>query len=305
MLKVYHVADNRVTESPDGSGPIHVYVAPDEAERRALVENLKLDEHTLSSSLDPDELARLEFEPEHAALIFKRPRNYSGTDGVLFKVASCGVFLFPDRLVIVQSDDLPLFEGKQFARVTSLSDVLLRLLYRSIFHFLEHLKVINSISTELEHKINSAMENRYLINLFGLEKSLVYYLSSINSNGMLIDKLKFNAQKLGFRPEEVEFLDDMIIENTQCLRQAEIYSNIIASLMDARASIVSNNINVLMKTLNIITIGIMVPTMVVSIFSMNVALPISQTHPLTFWLILGLCGAALATFMLIWWRKRW
>jgi len=103
----------------------------------------------------------------------------------------------------------------------------------------------------------------------------------------------------------VEFLDDIIIENSQCNKQAEIYSNILAGLMDARVSIVSNNLNVLIKTLNIITIGIMVPTLVVSIFSMNVKLPISDAHPLAFWAIMGIAGAALAIFMYFWWRKKW
>jgi magnesium transporter len=149
------------------------------------------------------------------------------------------------------------------------------------------------------------MENRYLINLFGLEKSLVYYVNSINSNGMLIARLKLSSAKLGFTPEELELLDDIEIENNQCFKQAEIYSNILASLMDARASIVSNNLNVLVKTLNLITIGIMVPTLIVSIFSMNVALPISQRHPGSFWLVMVLAALSVGAFLYLWWRKRW
>lgn len=305
MQRTYAISDNRLVETTDGAGPIRVFIAPDEAERRLLVDSYKLDEHTLSSALDQDELARVEFEPEHAALIFKRPRNYSGHDGVMFKVASCGAYLFRDQLIIVQSDDLALFEGRQFTRVSTLPEVMLKLLYRSIFHFLEHLKIINTISGELEQKINEAMENRYLINLFGLEKSLVYYVSSINSNGMLLEKLRLNSQKFGFTPEELEFLDDTIIENTQCYKQADIYSSILAGLMDARVSIVSNNLNVLMKTLNIITIGIMVPTLVVSIFSMNVTLPILQGHPASFWAIIVLAGASVGAFMVLWRRKKW
>jgi magnesium transporter len=303
MLRKYCIRDNRVVEAPEG--PISVYIAPDEAERRFLVDSCRVDEHTLASALDPDELARLEFEPDHVAIIFKRPRNYSGKDGVMFKVTSCGVFLFRDRLIVVQTEDLPLFEGKQFLRVSTMPEILLKLINRSIFHFLEHLKIINTISTELEQKINQAMENRQLINLFGLEKSLVYYVASINSNGTVIDKLKLNSGKIGFAPEEVEFLDDIIIENSQCNKQAEIYSNILAGLMDARVSIVSNNLNVLIKTLNIITLAIMVPTLVVSIFSMNVKLPISESHPMAFWAIMGIAGAALAFFMYFWWRKKW
>jgi magnesium transporter len=303
MMKTFRIVEHRIVESDDG--PIMVFVAPDEAERRRLVDEWKLDEHTLNSALDPDELARLEFEPEHVALIFKRPRNYSGTDGAMFKVASCGLFLFKDRLVIVQAEDLPLFEGKQFLRVASLTEVVLKLIYRSIFHFLEHLKIINAISAELEQKINQAMENRYLINLFGLEKSLVYYVSSINSNGTVIDKLKLNATKIGFTPEEVELLDDITIENTQCNKQAEIYSNILAGLMDARVSVVSNNLNVLIKFLNIITIAIMVPTLIVSIFSMNVRLPLLSEHPASFWVVMGLALASVGGFLLLWRTKKW
>ncbi len=303
MLRTYCISENRVVEAP--SGPISVYIALDDTERRFLVDSCRIDEHTLASALDPDELARLEFEPDHVAIIFKRPRNYSGADGVMFKVASCGVFLFRDRLIVVQAEDLPLFEGKQFLRIATLPEILLKLINRSIFHFLEHLKIINTISTELEQKINQAMENRQLINLFGLEKSLVYYVASINSNGTVIDKLKLNASKIGFSPEETEYLDDIVIENSQCNKQAEIYSNILAGLMDARVSIVSNNLNVLIKTLNIITIAIMVPTLVVSIFSMNVRLPISENHPLAFWGIIGGAVVSLVVFMYFWWRKKW
>jgi magnesium transporter len=305
MHSGFELRDGRVVESAAEGAPITVFIAPDDAERRQLIDTWKVDEHTLASALDPDEPARIEFEPEHAAIIYKRPRNYSGRDGAMFKVSSCGAFLFKERLFIVLPEDIHIFEGKQFNRVNTLSEVMLKLIYRSIFHFLEHLKIINQISAELEQKINTAMENRYLINLFGLEKSLVYYVNSINSNGMLIARLKLSSAKLGFTPEELELLDDIEIENNQCFKQAEIYSNILASLMDARASIVSNNLNVLVKTLNLITIGIMVPTLIVSIFSMNVALPLSQRHPGSFWLVMILAALSVGAFLYLWWRKRW
>jgi magnesium transporter len=304
MKTFYNIVLNRIVPSDQERGSILVFTNPDENEKKCLIEKLKIDEHTLASALDPDELSRLEFEPDHTAIIFKRPRNYSGKDKLLFKVGSCGVFLFKDRLVLVQTEDLPLFDGKQFANVQTLNEAVLKLLYRSIFHFLEHLKVITMITDDLERKINKAMENKYLLNLFTLEKSLVYYLNSINSNGGLIEKLKNNTAKLGFTTEEVELLDDLIIENNQCYRQSEIHSNILASLMDARASIVGNNLNVLMKTLNLITISIMVPTLVVSIFSMNVPIP-GQEHQHSFWLIMVLAIASVGLMMLVWKRKKW
>jgi len=304
MRRNYNIIGGRLTEVEDEQALVAVYVNPQESEKRYLVDTLKLDEHTLNSALDPDELGRLEFEPEHVAIIFKRPKRYSQQDQFLFRVASVGAFLFKERLIVVISEDAPLFDTAQIVRSTLPSHILLRLIYRSIFHFLEHLKVISVISDDLQDKISRAMENKHLLNLFTLEKSLVYYLNSINSNGMVLEKLRLNAPKIGLTTEQMELLDDTIIENTQCFKQAEIYSNILASLMDARASIVSNNLNVLMKTLNILTITIMVPTLVVSVFSMNVRLPL-QEHPFAFWIIAGIATVSLLTVVYFWRRKWW
>ena len=304
MQRKYRVVSGKMVETNDEKALLSVFINPDEQEKRYLIEELKLDEHTLGSALDPDELARLEFEPKHTALIFKRPEPYSHKDEFLFRVASTGAYVFKDRLVIVISEDVPLFDGMQPIKVASPAYLLLRLIYRSIYHFLGHVKVISAISDELQDKINRAMENRYLINLFSLQKSLVYYLNFINSNGVVLEKLKLNANKIGFSTDELELLDDTLIENNQCYRQAEIYSNILASLMDARASIVSNNLNVLMKTLTLITIMIMVPTFVVSAFSMNVRIPLEDMS-YAFWIILGLAATSVLSIIVIWRRKGW
>jgi magnesium transporter len=304
MLQQMDLVNGKVGLNGDMRGNVFVYINPDENERKYLAETLKLDEHTLTSALDPDELARLEFEPDHMAIIFKRPKNYSSEDRFVFRVASTGLFLFADKLVIVLSEEIPLFQGKPFARVSSLHDLVLRMIYSSIFHFVEHLKVINAVSESLEDQINASMQNKYLLDLFQLEKSLVYYLNAINSNSRLIERLKNSAAKIGLSGENVEFVDDLIIENGQCYEQAEIYSNILASMMDARVSIVSNNLNWLMKTLNIITIAIMLPTLVVSVFSMNVEFP-GKGHPAMFWLILALALVSVVAVRFVWWWKKW
>jgi magnesium transporter len=304
MLKKYWLSQGKVVDSGEDPAPIWVYVDPNEVERRQLVDELGLDEHTLVSALDPDELARLEWEPDHVALIYKRPSSYQEEGRFMFRVASTGLFLFKERLVVVQAKEPPSFEGRLFARISSLRSLVLRLISRAVSHYLEHLKVINVATDELEAKVNASLENRYLIYMFVLQKSLVYYLSSISSNGGLIERLRNNAVKLEFGPDGPEMLEDLSIENTQCYKQAEIYSSILASLMDARASIVSNNLNVLMKTLNMLTITLMVPTLVVSTFSMNVPIPLSQ-HGLAFWIIMALAVFSSACWLVIWKRWRW
>lgn len=305
MLRRYQIENAKVVETADEKAPILLFVNPDESEKRRLVDVYQVDEHTLNSALDPDEQARLECEPNHIAFIYKRPKNYSGDDQLLFKASTMGVFYFGDLLILVVAEDTSLFEGKQLAKVATVRELMIRLVYRSIFHFTEHLRIINQIADDVEQKINKAMENRYLINLFALQKSLVYYQNAVNSNGALIEKIRHNSVRFGFTQEEMELLDDIVIENNQCYRQAEVYSNILASLMDARASIVSNNLNVLMKTLNIITISIMVPTFVVSVFSMNVSLPFGlKEHP-AFWIIMGLSAVSMVGFLAFWKYKKW
>ena len=302
MNKDFAIAEGKVIPAEQGTGAVRVYVNPDEQEKAYLVRELRVDEHTLNSALDPDELSRLEFEPEHVAIIMKRPKGYCRNDPLLFGDGSTGIFLFKDRLIIVLNEEIPLFSTMQFNKVLSLNDLLLKLIFGSIASYLDRLKVISTITDDLEHKINASFEKRYLISLFNLEKNLVYFLKSITANGVLIERLRHASTRIGFTQDESEFLDDITIENNQCLKQAEIYSNVLASLMDARASIVGNNLNVLMKTLNLITIGIMVPTLVVSIFSMNVSIPLEK-HPFAFWMIMGLAALSLIGVM-VWWKRR-
>lgn len=304
MKRSYQIIDNKVAELDNPDSNILVYINPDSEEKKFLVESVKLDEHTLNSALDPDEISRLEFEPEHIAIIMKRPKNYSSKHLLNFKVASMGIFIFADRIIIVLAEDVPVFGGKSFTKVLSLRDLTLKIIQGPVVHFLDHLKTFSMISDELESKINRSMQNKYLINLFTLEKSLVYYLSAINSNMLVIEKMKSSAAKFGFTSEEQEILDDIKIENSQCYKQADIYSSILASMMDARASIVSNNINILMKTLNIITIGIMLPSLVVSIFSMNVEFPLRE-HPYAFWLILLFAASSVAVVIYFWKKLKW
>lgn len=304
MRTRYTIVNRKLVAADSDSCEVTMFVNPDEMERKYLLSDLKLDEHTLASALDPDEISRMEFEPEHVAVIFKRPKNYSAEEQFLFKVGSVGAYLFKERLVIVTADDSGLIEDIPQIPAFSPGGLILKMIYRSIVHFREHLKIIARISDELQKKINTALENRHLINMFTLQTSLVYYLNSLNSNGALLEKLRNNAAKIGLTTEELEILDDTLIENNQCMKQAQIYSDILAGLMDARASIVSNNLNVLMKTLTIITIAIMAPTLVVSAFSMNVGIPLSK-NPFAFWIIMGLGLLAMFGFLAFLRIKRW
>ena len=302
MIKRYKIEGHQIKPVEAETPQIWVVVSPNDDEKKWLVENFNLDEHNFASAFDPEEPARMEFEPDHLALIFKRPKNYSSKDHFMFKVTSMGLFLFKDKLILALSEDINMFSGKYFKQVTGIREVFLKLIYNSIFHFMEHLKVINMIADEIESKITHSMENRHLLNLFTLEKSLVYYLNAINANSYVIDRLKHNTDKMELTQKSVEFLDDIIIENNQCYRQAEIYSNIFSSLVGARASIVANNLNILMKNLNAIVIAVAVPSFFAGVGGMSELKSIIgvQHTALAYALFLtAMLGLGASTFILI------
>ena len=304
MLKKYNIVERKLVEVDEKTPQVLVYTNPTLDEQRFLVDQFQIDEHTLASALDPDEQPRLEFEPEHIVMIYKRPKNYSGKDQLEFKVASVGMFLFEDKLVVVLAEDIPLFVGKRFQSVSSIKEVFLKLVYNSISHYVEHLRIIHMIPEEIEDKMTEAMDNTYLLNLFSLVKSLVYYAEAITSNGFVFEKTRNLSARIGFDEKDQEMLDDIIVENMQCKTQADIYSNILAQLLDARASVVNNNLNLLIKKLNVITIWMMVPTFVVSAYGMNVALPLSD-HPDAFWMLMGICLILVWLVMMFWKHKNW
>mgnify|MGYP001779506058 CR=1 FL=1 len=127
MLKKYNIVERKLVEVDEKTPQVLVYTNPTLDEQRFLVDQFQIDEHTLASALDPDEQPRLEFEPEHIVMIYKRPKNYSGKDQLEFKVASVGMFLFEDKLVVVLAEDIPLFVGKRFQSVSSIKEVFLKL----------------------------------------------------------------------------------------------------------------------------------------------------------------------------------
>jgi magnesium transporter len=300
MLKTYRIEQGKVVEAPDALGPIMLFVQPNDEEKARLTNQYGINPHNLASALDPNELPRLEIEDDHLAMIFKHPKCYTAADNFQFHIHSMGLFLFKDALVILAPSEFAELQGRSFSKVQNIQMVMLRILSVCIAHFVSHLQVINDISDELEGKILKSMENRHLLLMFTIEKSLVYYVNAISANGRVVERLKANAknsQTAGLSPEMLEFVDDLAIENAQCLEQAQVYANVFTGLMDARASIVNNNLNVLMKRLTVINVVFMPLNVLASIggmseFSMmtkDIPWPISYS---LFTLALTVIGAA-------------
>jgi Mg2+ and Co2+ transporter CorA len=146
----YRLQEGRLLSCEPNEAQIIAYVSPTIDDEAELQELYKIDYHTLQSSLDPDELSRLEIEPDHAAIIFKRPKSFCADDNFLLKLTSTGIFVYPKHLVIVMADDASIFEGRVPFPVKSIHDVILRLLYQATMHFEGHLKAINMLADSLE-----------------------------------------------------------------------------------------------------------------------------------------------------------
>jgi len=269
MHKKFDIVDRIIVLTNRDDNLIDFYIDPDEKEKQSILKNLDFDEHTLSSSLDADEISRVEFEKDYTFIIWKRPKNYSFESELHFIVSSIGIILSKEKIIVILTDDYELYDRREFSKVNSLFDYFLKILFYTIRHYVDHIKAINMMSKELQNKINMSLENKYLIQMFSLSESLVYYINAISANNTVLIKLHNSAQKIGFTSEEIEMLDDLIIENNQCYKQAEIYSTILSGLMDARGNLVNNNMNVLLKKLTIINVIFLPLNLIASIGGMS------------------------------------
>jgi magnesium transporter len=307
MTKHYKLQAGRLVLSEASEAQVIALVSPEQEEISTLIKNYQLDEHTLASAFDSDELARLEYEDEHIAIIYKRPKNYSATEHFQFRIASSGIFLFENLVIIISDIELPLADEKKFSKINSLKMLVLKLLSFSTLHFYEHLRIINRMSNELEAKhIYKLKKEEYLI-VFGLSKSLVYYMNAISSNEALLKRMQI-SRNLNFDENEQEILDDIIIENLQCKRLTEIYSSVLENMMSSHEvsneSSTSGDIGTL-KILTILSVLIMVPTSVSSIFSMNLRYPFNVESPYIFWIIISVMAIGAIIFWMWQTGRKW
>ncbi len=273
MIRNFKLEQGRIVEVLDGAeSKIMLVIDPTETEKALLIQKHQIDEHNLSSALDNDSLSRVELDFNHLAVIFRHPKSYQAKDNFVFKTNSVGLFLYKEQLIVIAPNDMSLFEGRAYTKLQNLQTLFLSILSSCITHFYSHLEVINDIANELETKIVKSMENKNLLQMFSIEKSLVYYVNAISANGRVIERLKTNAKNAqtdGLTPEMLELVDDLAIENAQCLEQAHVFANVFTGMMDVRASIVNNNLNVLMKRLTVINVVFMPLNVLASIGGMS------------------------------------
>ncbi|MCX8029753.1 MAG: magnesium transporter CorA family protein [Brevinematales bacterium] len=258
MVRYYSIDGKIAKITDDDQAPVVVFIEPSDDEIDML-KSFGISEHDINSSFDTEEISRLElYDDGSMFIVWKVPKNYSYGGQLVFNVSSVGVFLNSERIIFILPDEIGIFETRYFRNVSSVYEILLAFLQATVNHFYGHLRGIKIVFTEIEEKLTKSLDNTYLIHMFNLSESLVYYLNALNSNHGVLVKMKEYRDKLSLQKHLFEKLKDLIIDNKQCYKQARILSMVLSDMMDARASIVNNNMNILIKNLTIINV-VMLP----------------------------------------------
>jgi magnesium transporter len=274
MIKIFKTFGGYV-EIPKAEKGCWINVTrPDPQEIQRLKDEFLLPSDTINDILDADERPRVEFDDDWSLVILRIPVQ-NDSNGVPFHTLPLGIFMTGDftlTLCVQNNEILPIEKPspfrEQYRQISDVINFILRLFLRSGSLYLRYLKQINQMTASIEQDLEKSIKNRELNKLLKMEKCLVYFITSIKANEIVLARLR-NLKKIKTEINE-DLFEDAVIENKQALEMAQIYSDIQSGMMDAFASVISNNLNVVMKQLTLISIILMIPTLIASIFGMNV-----------------------------------
>ncbi len=280
---------NRVEEITDGVWINMVF--PTEEEIEAISSKLDTDPDFIKAALDEEERSRIEVDDDNGQVLILVDTPYikvkEGSE--LYETIPIGIVLTNMCIITVSLQKCSILEPflknimKTFYTFKK-SRFILQMLYKNAEIFLICLKQIDKQSTAIEESLHKSMKNKEFIQLLTMEKSLVYISTSLKSNEIVMEKL-LRYDFIKKYPDDKELLEDTIIENKQAIEMAKIYSDILTGTTDSFASLISNNLNIVMKRLTSITIVMAIPTIISSFYGMNVPIPGFQ-NPFAFWGIL-------------------
>ena len=267
---------------PENNSWVNVLPPLKQEEFSELSESLDIPLDFLTDSLDIDERSRFEEEDNVKLVVIKTPtenNSFNESDAFYITIPIC-VILTHNQIVTVNSFDngaikkfLNTFQNRHPDKKNIM---VLKIFEKIIQTYMEYLKEINVRRNVLEQKLYAANRNEHLLQLMRIQKSLVYFVTALRSNELMLMKIE-RTNFLGLTEEDKELLQDLIVDNSQALEMANIYTNILSSTLDAFASIIANNQNEVLKRLSVITIVLSFPVLVASIYGMNVPIPYSNS----------------------------
>lgn len=264
----------------------------------------------LTDSLDIDERSRYEVEEDVKLILVNTPiqKKMENENDPIYTTAPIGIILTPENIITISPFESPVLnlfiEGKirSFNNEIEESEFVLQILEQNVYRFLSALKRLNLKRGQIEKELLDSSRNQELRQLLSIEKSLVYFVNSLSSNELLKMKIKrIDFLKIRTNEALTDLFEDIIIDNSQALEMANIYTNILNGTMDAYSSIISNNLTHVMKQLTLITIVLMVPTLFASFYGMNIPLPFSESA--YSWIFIFVFSI-IVSIVLIWYFQR-
>lgn len=278
--------------APEPGAWVNVLPPLKQEEFEQLSEVLDIPLDFLSDSLDIDERSRFEVDDNTKLIVIKTPtenNSFNDSDAHYITIPIC-IILTHNQIITVNSFEngaiRKFFNTFQNRKPDNRKLMVLKVFEKVVINFMDYLKEINHRRNTLEQKLYDSNSNEDLLELVRIQKSLTYFVTALRSNELLLMKLE-RTNLLQLNEEEREFLNDLIVDNSQALEMANIYANILSSTLDAFASIISNNQNVVLKRLTYVTISLQIPVLVASIYGMNVPLP-GQNSPFAFYMPVAL-----------------
>lgn len=282
MMTIHRTVDGKMTAlDAIQEGAWINLTDPNEDELRTVSQTLQVEPDFLRAALDEEETSRIDTEEGQTLIIIDTPAVEKSDSALVYSTLPLGIIVTETNIITVslrESSVLRDFEdglvkGISTAKKTSF---ILHILLRVAKRYLQYLKQIDKIYNHMERQLYKSQRNKELIQMLDLEKSLVYFNTSLKANEVTLEKI-FRGRIVTLYEEDQDLLEDVLIEVRQAIEMANIYSSIISGMMDAFASVISNNLNVIMKVLTSITILLTIPNIVFSFYGMNVAgLPLDQ-----------------------------
>lgn len=281
MLKIFKTENNVTTEIAEFSNGVWIHMINPSPEELATVRlHYNIDEDHLKAALDDEESPRIDVEDESTLFIIDIPIPFEDKvkkGARAYGTIPLGIVVAENAIVTVCTMDLKLLNDFIKIRIKGFDSskktrMILQIMYKSATYFLFYLKQIDRISETTSGDLSESMKNEALMQLLSLEKSLVYFTTSLKANEVVFEKM-LRLDSVKKYEEDRDLLDDVIIENKQAIEMAGIYTGILNGTMNVVGSIISNNLNIVMKILTSITIIMAIPTITSGFMGMNVPVP--------------------------------
>lgn len=290
MISYYKTIDGRMVERECCEPGCWINcVSPNDSEIDSLIRDFSIEPDFFRAAMDEEESSHIDSEDGNTLVIVDMPVVENSDSSITYVTMPLGIILTECNVITVSIKESPILnefaEGLVKGAQTNLKTrFVLHLIFRIATRYLQYLKQIDKISNQVERELRKSMKNSELIQLLDIEKSLVYFSSSLKANEITIEKI-MRGRVVKLYEEDQDLLEDVLVEIKQAIEMSNIYLNILSGTMDAFASVISNNLNIVMKVLASITLIISVPTVISSLYGMNVdRLPMPY-----FWFPVTLC----------------